>query len=172
MWGSHIVHVGIPDANLNQLTAGQLAEGAPLLAKVPNPYYGQIPASSTIGGKTVTEAQLLKPYPRFQNIATYRNNSGTTNYNAGQVKVEERLAHGVSFLFAYTHSKLIDDASSVFSTTVLSSPNTSSLIAADTFRPYLERDSSSGDMPNVTSFSGIYDLPGGSRTPVRIDWSG
>jgi hypothetical protein len=109
----------------------------------------------------VTAAQLLKPYPRFLNIATYRNNSGTTNYNAVQAKVEERLTHGFSFLFAYTHSKLIDDASSVFSTTVLSSPNSNSLIAADTYRPSLERDSSSGDMPNVTSFSGIYDLPAG-----------
>ena len=68
---------------------------------------------------------------------------------------------GSRFLFAYTHSKLIDDASSVFSSTVLSSPNSSSLVAADTFRPYLERDSSNGDMPNVTSFSGIYDLPAG-----------
>jgi hypothetical protein len=75
--------------------------------------------------------------------------------------VQERLDHGISFLFSYTHSKLIDDASSVFSTTVLSSPNSSSLIAADTYRPYLERDSSNGDMPNVTSFSGIYDLPAG-----------
>jgi hypothetical protein len=64
-------------------------------------------------------------------------------------------------LFAYTHSKLIDDASSVFSTTVLSSPNSSSLVAADSYRPWLERDSSSGDMPNVTSFSGTYDLPAG-----------
>src|SRR6185312_3933310 len=62
---------------------------------------------------------------------------------------------------AYTHSKLIDDASSVFSSTVLSSPNSSSLIAADTFRPYLERDSSSGDMPNVTALSTTYDLPAG-----------
>jgi hypothetical protein len=62
---------------------------------------------------------------------------------------------------AFTHSRLIDDASSVFSTTVLSSPNSSSLIAADTFEPWLERDVSSGDMPNVTSFSGIYDLPMG-----------
>jgi hypothetical protein len=159
--GSHIVHVGIPDSNLNQLTAQQLEEGPALLNKVPNPYYGQIPSSSSIGGKTVTAAQLLKPYPRFLNIATYRNNSGTTNYNAVQVKVEERLTHGISFLFAYTHSKLIDDASSVFSTTVLSSPNSNSLIAADTYRPSLERDSSSGDMPNVTSFSGIYDLPAG-----------
>jgi hypothetical protein len=75
--------------------------------------------------------------------------------------VQQRFSDGLSFLFAYTHSKLIDDASSVFSTTVLSSPNSSSLIAADTFRPSLERDSSSGDMPNVTSFSAIYDLPAG-----------
>jgi len=159
--GSHIVHVGIPDSNLNQLTADQLQQGNELLTKVSNPYYGQLPVSSPIGGKTVTEAQLLKPYPRFQNIATYRNNSGTANYNAFEVKVEERLNHGLYFLFAYTHSKLIDDASSVFSSTVLSSPNTSSLVAADTFRPWLERDSSSGDMPNVTSLSAIYDLPAG-----------
>ncbi len=159
--GSHIVHVGIPDSNLNQLTAAQLAQGSSLLAQVTNPYYGQLPISSSIGTKTVSQAQLLKPYPRFLNVATYRNNSGTTNYNAIQAKVEQRLSHGISFLFAYTHSKLIDDASSVFSTTVLSSPNSSSLIAADTFRPYLERDSSNGDMPNVLSFSGIYDLPAG-----------
>jgi hypothetical protein len=159
--GSHIVHVGIPDSNLNQLTAAQLAEGAPLLAKVPNPYYGQLPISSSIGGKTTTAAQLLKHYPRFLNIATYRHNSGETNYNAGEVKVEQRLDHGLSFLFAYTHSRLIDDASAVFSTTVLSSPNSSSLIAADTFRPELERDVSSGDMPNVTSLSASYDLPAG-----------
>jgi len=159
--GSHIVHVGIPDSNLNQLTASQLAQGSSLLTQVSNPYYGQLPSSSSIGGKTVSQAQLLKPYPRFLNIATYRNNSGTTNYNAIEGKVERRFSHGVSLLFAYTHSKLIDDASSVFSSTVLSSPNSSSLVAADTFRPYLERDSSNGDMPNVTSFSGIYDLPVG-----------
>jgi len=159
--GSHIVHVGIPDSNLNQLTAGQLAEGAPLLVKVANPYYGQLPPSSSIGGKTTTVAQLTKPYPRFLNIGTYRNNSGQTNYNAGEVKVEQRLSHELSVLFAYTHSRLIDDASSVFSTTVLSSPNSSSLIAADTFRPELERDVSSGDMTNVTSFSSSYNLPAG-----------
>ena len=159
--GSHIVHVGIPDSNLNQLTADQLAQGPALLQTVPNPYYGQVPSSSSIGGKTITEAQLMKPYPRFLNVALYRHNSGQTNYNALEAKVEQRLAHGISFLFAYTHSKLIDDASAVFSTTVLSSPNSSSLIAADTYRPWLERDSSSGDMPNVTSFSGTYQLPVG-----------
>lgn len=159
--GSHIVHVGIPDSNLNQLTAAQLAQGTSLLTQVANPYYGQLPSSSSIGGKTVSQAQLLKPYPRFVNIATYRNNSGNSNYNAGEVKIEQRFSHGLTFDFAYTHSRLIDDASAVFSTTVLSSPNSNSLIAADTFRPWLERDVSSGDMPNVTAFSAVYSIPSG-----------
>ena len=136
--GSHIVHVGIPDSNLNQLTLRNWLKAHPLLRPVPNPYYGELPASSSIGGKTISQAQLLKPYPRFLNIATYRNNSGTSNYNAFEAKVEQRLSHGLTFLFAYTHSKLIDDASSVFSTTVLSSPNSSSLIAAD-YLPSLAR---------------------------------
>ena len=58
--GSHIVHVGIPDANLNQLTADQLAQGSSLLKQVPNPYYGQLPASSPIGGKTVARGAVAE----------------------------------------------------------------------------------------------------------------
>ncbi|MDQ2833273.1 MAG: carboxypeptidase regulatory-like domain-containing protein [Acidobacteriota bacterium] len=163
--GSHIVHVGIPDSNLNQLTADQLASGlahpTALTQQVANPFYGKVPASSPLGAKTVAAAQLLKPYPRFQNVATYRNNSGTTNYNAFEAKLEQRFSRGLAVTFAYTHSRLIDDASSVFSSTVLSSPNSNSLVAADTFRPYLERDVSQGDMSNVTAASVVYDLPAG-----------
>jgi Carboxypeptidase regulatory-like domain len=160
--GSHVVHVGMPDTNLNQLTTTQLSQGSALLAKVPNPYYGQLPASSSIGGKTISYAQSIKPYPRFLNVAAYRNNTGQSNYNGVEIKIEQRPSHGLSFIVSYTHSKLIDDASSVFSTTVLSSPNSSSLIAADTYNPLLERDSSSGDMPNVLVASGTYQLPAGS----------
>ncbi len=161
----HVVHVGIPDANLNQLTAAQLATGltnpAALTGKVTNPYYGQLPAGSALNTPTIAAAQLLKPYARFQNVAVYRNDTGTTNYNAIEAQVEQRLTRGLSLTFAFTHSRLIDDAGSVFSSTVLSSPNTSSLVAADTFRPYLERDVSTGDMPNVTAISGVYELPAG-----------
>ena len=165
--GSHIVHVGIPDQNLNQLSAEQLAQGASLLTRVPNPYFGQVPASSPLGTKTIAAGQLLKPYPRFQNVALYRNNTGNTNYNAAEAKLEQRFTRGLTLLLSYTHSKLMDDASSVFSSTVLSSPNSSSVVAADTFRPYLERDASNGDVPNVTALSGTYLFPtmhaGGSR---------
>ena len=61
--GSKITHVGIPDTNLNQLTVEQLALGTALLQRVPNPYFGIIPRSSSLGDPTITVAQLLKPYP-------------------------------------------------------------------------------------------------------------
>ena len=177
--GSHIVHVGIPDRNLNQLTDNQIASGlqpnSTLLTSVANPYYGTIPVSSPLGRKTITNAQLLRPFPRFQNVAVYRNNTGQTNYNAIEAKVEQRVTHGLYLLFSYTHSKLIDDASSVFSSTVLSSPNSSSLIAADSSRPLLERDSSNGDMPNVLTFASTYNFADfrshGIATLVLGGWS-
>jgi len=159
--GSHVIHVGIPDSNLNQLTVAQLALKDTLKAKIANPYYGELPASSSIGGKSITYAQSIKPFPRFLNVANYRNNSGETNYNGFEAKLEQRLTSSTSILVSYTRSKLIDDASSVFSTTVLSSPNSSSLIAADTYHPRLERDSSSGDMPNVLTAIGTWKLPAG-----------
>jgi hypothetical protein len=42
--GSKNTRLGLPEANLNQLPAADLAMGAALLARVPNPYFGQIPA--------------------------------------------------------------------------------------------------------------------------------
>src|SRR5262249_27749816 len=57
--GSNITHVGIPDTNLNQLTVDQLAQRDALLARVPNPYFGIIPRSSSLGDPTIPRAQLL-----------------------------------------------------------------------------------------------------------------
>jgi len=37
-------------------------------------------------------------------------------------RLEKRLSHGLNFTAAYTYSKLIDDASSVFSQTIFSGP--------------------------------------------------
>lgn len=158
--GSVITRVGIPDVNLNQLTAAQLAQGPSLTATTANPYFGQIPISSSIGGRTVSMAQLMKPYPRFLTVSAFRNNTGKTNYNAGEVKVEKRTSHGLTAMFSYTHSKLMDDASSVFDSSILTGP-VANFPVADSFNPSLERDASLGDMPNVTVGSVVYALPMG-----------
>ena len=60
--GSKITRVGLPDTNVNQLTADQLALPG-LTQRVDNPYFGIIPRSSSLGDPTITRAQLLKPFP-------------------------------------------------------------------------------------------------------------
>src|SRR4030095_10733044 len=112
--GSRITHVGIPDTNLNQLSADQLALGQALIQRVPNPVYGSIPTSSTLGEPTIPVAQLLKPYPKYTTVSLYRNNVGNTIYHGAAAKLEQRVSRGLSFSIAYTRSKLLDDASSVF----------------------------------------------------------
>ncbi|MFN0087360.1 MAG: carboxypeptidase regulatory-like domain-containing protein, partial [Blastocatellia bacterium] len=158
--GSKITHVGVPDASINQLTAEQLGQGAPLLERVPNPYFGRIPRSSSLGDPTITRAQLLKPFPRFTAVSLYRNNVGNTNYHALQMKLEQRLARGLSYLISYTRSKLMDDASSVFDATIQTGP-VASFPVADSFNRRLERDLSNGDIPNVFTASFTWELTAG-----------
>jgi len=159
--GSHITHVGIPDVNINQLTVDQLAIGAPLLQKVPNPFFGQIPRNSSLGDPTISAGQLLKPFPEYLTVAPYRNNIGSTNYNAFEAKLEQRLSHGMSYLISYTHSKLIDTASSVFDASILTGP-VANFPVADSYNLALERDSSTGDIPNVFVASYTWEVPVGA----------
>jgi hypothetical protein len=157
--GSKNTRLGIPDANINQLPSSDLSDRAALLAKVPNPYYGQIPASSSLGGTTIAQQQLLRAYPRFTNVVLFRDNVGNSKYSAVAAKLEKRLSHGLTFTFAYTLSKLIDDASSVFSQTIFTGPVLNTTGAADAFNRHLEKDLSSGDIPRVFASGWVYDIP-------------
>ncbi len=158
--GSKVTHVGIPDSNINQLTADQLAQGNTLLQQVANPFFGQIPRASSIGDPTIPRAQLLRPFPRFTTVSLYRNNVGNTSYNALQAKLEKRLSHGLAFLVSYTRSKLIDDAGSVFDASILTGP-IANFQVADSFNRALEKDVSTGNIPNVFVTSFTYELPFG-----------
>ena len=156
--GSKITRVGIPDTNVNQLTVDQLALGAPLLKRVPNPFFGEIPRSSSLGDPTIPASQLLKPFPRFTTVSLYRNNVGTTIYHGATVKLEQRPVHGLSYLVSYTRSTLMDDASSVFDASILTGP-VANYPVADSYNRRLERDYSTGDIPHVFVASAVWDLP-------------
>jgi Carboxypeptidase regulatory-like domain len=158
--GSKITHVGLPDTNINQLTVEQLAQGNTLLQTVTNPYFGQIPRSSSLGDPTIARAQLLRPFPRYTTVSLYRNNVGNQNYHALQAKLEKRLSRGLAFLIGYTRSKLIDDAGQVFDQTIVTGP-VGNFPVADSFNRALEKDVSTGDIPNVFVASFTYDLPFG-----------
>ena len=170
--GSKITHVGIPDTNINQLSADQLALGTALTARVPNPYFGIIPRSSSLGDPTITVAQLLKPYPEYTTVSLYRNNVGTTFYQGVTARVEQRLSHGLSYLVSYTRSVLKDDASSVFDASILTGP-IANFQAADSYNRALERDYSTGDIPHVLVASTVWELPAGrNRAHTPKGWLG
>jgi hypothetical protein len=157
--GSKNTRLGIPDANINQLPTQYLSMGAALLTRVSNPYFGQIPASSSLGGTTVAQQQLLRPFPRFTTVALFRDNVGNSKYNAAAATLEKRLSHGLTLTASYTFSKLLDDASTVFSQTIFTGPVLGNTGAADAYNRHLEKDVSTGDIPRVFAMGWVYDIP-------------
>jgi hypothetical protein len=157
--GSKNTRLGLPEANLNQLPAESLALGAALLQKVPNPYYGELPPTSSLDTPTIARQQLMRAFPRFTNVALFRDNVGNSSYHSAQARMEKRFSHGLTLSMAYTFSKLIDDASSYFSQTIFTGPVLNNSGAADAFNRRLERDLSSGDIPRVFTAAWVYDVP-------------
>lgn len=96
--------------NLNQLPASAQSLGSGLLEVVPNPFAGVITdPTSLLSRPTVQRGQLLRPYPHFQNLFANARAAGHSTYHALQLKVEKRFSSGLAILFAYTHSKTIDN---------------------------------------------------------------
>ena len=166
--GSKLTRLGVPDVNLNQLTADQLKLGSQLTQQVANPFYGQIPANTSLGTPTIPRAQLLRPYPRFTTVALYRNNIGHSTYHSLQARIEKRFSRGFTFTTAYTFSKLIDDAGAVFDSAVLTGP-VANFQAADSFNKRLEKDVSTGNIPNIFSSGVVWQLPSG-RADSHATW--
>jgi hypothetical protein len=156
--GSKLTNLGVPDVNMNQLTVEQLAQGSTLTQSVSNPYFGQIPPSSSIGGPTITRQQLLRPFPRFTTVALYRNNVGHSTYHSVQTRVDKKFKHGVTFNASYTFSRLIDDAGAVFDAAILTGP-AAVFQVADSNNRRLEKDQSTGSMPHVFAGSFVWHTP-------------
>jgi hypothetical protein len=119
-----------------------------------------VPAGSSLGTPTVPRAQLLRPFPEYTTVTMYRNNVGHSTYHSLQSRLEKRFSRGLTFSAAYTFSRLIDDAGSVFDSAVLTGP-VANFQVADSFNRKLEKDVSTGNIPHTVSFGGVYELPWG-----------
>lgn len=93
----------------NQLADEYLALGNALLTQVPNPFFGQIPSNTALGRATISQGQLLRPYPQFLDVEAVKSTAGSSSYHSMQLRVERRFSAGFTFLVAYTVAKLIDD---------------------------------------------------------------
>ncbi len=113
-------------------------------ASVTNPFAGLIPGTS-LNNATVARSQLLRPYPQFLNVRTFRSD-GTSRYNSAQFKVEKRFTHGYTILAGYTWSKFTER---VF----LLNPSDTEY----------ENRLSEADVPHRFVMSGIWELPFGRQ---------
>jgi hypothetical protein len=102
--GTHLLNLS---TNLNRLAPQYLALGNALNTQVPNPFLGLV-ATGPLSAATVTEQQLLLPYPQFTGVSSSYGNLGNNIYHALSVRVEKKFSHGVSLSSSYVFSKEID----------------------------------------------------------------
>ena len=120
-----------------------------LTQNVPNPFFGILPATTTIGASAnIARERLLRPYPQFDQVFS-TTNDGYSWYHSLQVRLEKRFSKGYTFLGAYTWSKFMQ---------------ATQYLNQDDLRP--SEVISDMDFPHRISLSGIYELPFGKGKPV------
>lgn len=91
----------------NQLQPDFLSQGDGLRQQVANPFFGRI-AVGALAQRTVARAQLLRPFPHFDGVASQSAGWASSTYHAFEASVERRYKSGLSMLVAYTFAKLMD----------------------------------------------------------------
>jgi hypothetical protein len=132
---------------VNELDPKYQSLGSKLTQLVPNPFYGIVNAG-IFSSPTVSQGQLLRPFPQFTDLTDAQNIGSDTWYNALQTTVKKRLGHGVQFETSYVWSKSIDRGEG--------SPQSH-------YRMDVERSVSSRDTPHRFVASYLYELPFGKN---------
>jgi hypothetical protein len=140
----------------NQLPDSYLQLGDQLNQVVNNPFYGVLPATSSIGKQTTTYAQVIRPYPWLTGLTQQWGAQAHSSYHALQVKFRKRYENGLQFLAAYTWSKAIDDVSSVAGFLGDQNPGYTNNNRRD-----LDRSLSAIHVPHVLAFNFQWELPFG-----------
>ena len=102
--GSRGVHVPRSSHPLDVLPDADLALGTQLQQQVTNPFYGIITVG-TLKSTTVSEAQLLRPYPEYTGFSNEAAADGDTNYQGLLVKFQKHFQSAGTILASYTWSK-------------------------------------------------------------------
>lgn len=137
----------------NQLVEEHLALGDALRQQVPNPFLGQI-AVGALAQRTVSRAQLLRPYPHFEAVTAQNSAFATSSYHAMEARLEKRYSRGFSLLVSYTFSKLMDLATGGFSGEILGGGG-----FQNTHNLHPEWASSGLDQTHRVAVNAIYELP-------------
>ena len=154
--------------NVDQLNPSNFSLGATALqAAVTNPYFGN-GGTGVIGNATVSQSQLLRPFPQFASVNLFSSSSHSA-YDALLIKAEKRAAHGLNLVGSFTWSRNMDSS---FATT--NNIQTSGIAAPqNVYDLNAEYAHAVNDVPFRFTAGVIYDLPvgRGERFSTGARWS-
>jgi hypothetical protein len=147
---------GSTPVNYNQLNPSNFGLGlAALSASVANPYYGN-GGTGVIGNPTVTQSQLLLPYPQFSSV-NLLTSSSYADYNALLVKAERRAGKSLNLISSFTWSRNRD--ASFATTNSIQTPAASA--PQNIYNLRAEYSYAVNNIPYRFSAGATYDLPVG-----------
>jgi hypothetical protein len=128
---------------------------------------GVCPSYTNIFNTGQSLATLLKPFP-FQSVSDNFPYTSNSNYNALQVSVNMRPAHGLTFMANYTWSRTIDDGGTF--RTGYAIPAAFSGNGKAWAQDAIERSVSTTNQPQHFVLTGVYDLPFGRQFAAGHEW--
>ncbi len=139
---------GIESFNLNEKPDIYLPLGVQENARIPNPFYGKLPPTTSLGASsTIAQRQLWFRFPQFSSVNLRGVNSHTTVYHALQLSLEKRFSHGLTVLWNHSISKMIEN-------------NITSLINERHYRCISDMD-----RPHIMNLAFVYEFPFGRGRP-------
>jgi len=101
---------------------------------------------------TSGNAQLVRPFPQFNNVTWINPSIGNSTYHGGFIRAEKRMTSGLSFLAHYTFSKFLDDveAANEYGTTGS---------YMDAYNRRLDKGRSGSDVPHRLVVTLLYEVP-------------
>lgn len=154
--GARGTHLPFSGLNINTLPDQDLSLGSALVQNVPNPYYGVISSTYSLGAPTIPAGQLLLPFPQFSSVGIQADNVANSTYNSMQLTAQKRFPHGASINASYTWAKLISDTDTL---TSWLEPNVAGV--QDPRNLKAEKSLSSDDARQRLVVSYVYDIPVG-----------
>ncbi|MCC6538275.1 MAG: TonB-dependent receptor [Bryobacterales bacterium] len=140
--------------NLNQLPVSALSRGDQLI----QPWNAASGVPAPFAGFAGTIGQALRPFPQYTGLGQYQAYFGTSLYNGLQATYTRHFRNGFSILGAYTWSKTLGFADSVFDAEG----------AQDVNNRGLERAISAFNFPHYAKLTWIYELPIGNSAFLRV----
>jgi len=132
-------------------TPANIAQAQSLGFTVPNPYA----ANSSPFPTSLEVYQYFEQFPQYSGITDSAGFVGNSNFNALEITIKQRPAHGLDMMLNYTYSKTIDDGGTF----------------REGYNTRLDRSLSTSDEPQNLSATAAYQLPFGQGHPwVASGW--